>query len=77
MVLRWLSLPLVYSPGTCHLAVTLALLCVIGIGDLDGVYHSSYVNSRDLDLGSSVCGLMILKLMSNLELTTFAGCLVE
>jgi hypothetical protein len=58
--------------------VPLALLCVIGIGDLDGVYHTSYVDSRDLDLGSSVCGLnMILKLMSNLELTTFAGCLVE
>ena len=63
--------------GDVHLAVTLALLCVIGIGDLDGVYHTSYVNSRDLDLRSSVCGLMILKLMSNLELTTFGGCLVE
>ena len=76
MVLTWLTLPLVYSPGTCHLAVTLALFCVIGIGDLDGVYHTSYVDSRDLDLGSSVCGLMILKIMSDLELMTFAGCLI-
>jgi len=37
LFLTWLTFPSVHIPGICHLAVTLALLGVIGIGDLDGV----------------------------------------
>jgi hypothetical protein len=43
LFLTWLTFPSVHIPGICHLAVTLALLCVMGIGDLDGVRHTSYV----------------------------------